>query len=147
MGMIYLGADKHGFKAIKITEQWLKRKGLKFENVGVLNEKADIKLQKLLPKVAVKVKSNEENRAIISCGTGIGVEVGINKFEGIRAVLAYDPEIAAWSRIYDKCNVLCLVGWKENQDLIEKILEKWFTAEYDGDQGRLEMFNAFDSWH
>jgi ribose 5-phosphate isomerase B len=145
--MIYLGADKHGYKAIKIVELWLKQKQIPFENIGVRSEKKDLKLENLLPAVAASVKSNQKNVGIVSCGTGIGTEVGINKFGGIRACLIDDSELARWSKIYDNCNVLCLVGWRSDKNKIEAILEAWFSAKYDGNKDRLKMIEAFNHWH
>lgn len=145
--MIYVGADKHGYKAIKIIVGWLKNNNYEFENLGVTDSDNDIKLEKLLPPIAKKVRGNDQNLGIVSCGTGVGVEVGINKFSGIRACLTDDSELAAWSKIYDNCNVLCLVGWRADKDKVEKILAKWLEAKYDGDKDRLKMMEEFNRWH
>jgi ribose 5-phosphate isomerase B len=89
---------------------------------------------------------NKGNQAIISCGTGVGVEVGINKFSGIRACLAQDERVAEYARVYDDCNVLCLVGWEVNDTVIDKIMNAWLGAKYDGDEERLKMFETFNTW-
>lgn len=145
--MIYLAADKHGFQAIKFVEEYVSSHNIEFVNLGVKNENEEMKLEDMLPPVKDKVLENSDNKAIISCGTGIGVEVGINKFSGIRACLATNAQTAEWSRIYDKCNVLCLIGWNTKQEEINKILDAWFAAQYDGNEGRLKMFEAFNKWH
>jgi ribose 5-phosphate isomerase B len=145
--MIYLGADKHGFKVIKMVKDWLDKKGKEYKNLGVEKQDEDVKLENLLPKVAENVRKDSNNLAVISCGSGIGVEVGINKFSRVRGCLAYDPEIAKWSRVYDNCNVLCLVGWRLDKELIRSILKQWFSARYDGSKKRLKMLKEFDNWH
>lgn len=145
--MIYLAADKHGFDVIKMIEAFLKAKKLPYENLGVSSATQEMKLEDMIPPLVKKLRQNKQNRAILSCGTGIGVEVGVNKFSGVRAVLATSPQIAEWSRVYDDCNVLCLVGWNNTAKNVKEILEAWFAAEYDGDKGRLKMFKAFDEWH
>lgn len=144
--MIYIAGDKHGFLAIKHVINYLSEKHLAFENLGVLNNETDQKLENFLPKIASNVLSSVENSGIVSCGTGVGVEVGINKFKGIRACLANEPKIAKWGKIYDKCNVLCMPGWEVNKETIYSILDEWFNNSYDGDTNRLKMFAAFDSW-
>lgn len=145
--MIYIGADKFGFRAIKFVENYLKWKKIEYINLGVTNDKSDIALEKLIPKATTEVLKSDNNKAILSCGTGIGVEVGANKFSRIRACLATDKTIAQWSVIYDKCNVLCLSGWKASKKLVDSILDAWFNAEYDGDKNRLKMMDEFDKWH
>ncbi|MCE9548861.1 RpiB/LacA/LacB family sugar-phosphate isomerase [Candidatus Nomurabacteria bacterium] len=83
---------------------------------------------------------------MISCGTGVGIEVGANKLKGIRACLANDEKVATYARVYDDCNVLCLVGWESDEEKISRILEAWLSSEYDGNIDRLKMFDAFDVW-
>ncbi|MDO8523709.1 MAG: RpiB/LacA/LacB family sugar-phosphate isomerase [bacterium] len=146
--MIYIGSDKHGLSAIRSTEDFLNARGIAFQNVGVSKEDEELPLQDLIPKVVEGVLKNpKENRGILSCGTGVGVEVGANKFSGIRAVLADSEQVAEWSRIYDDCNVLCLIGWNAEKGKMEKILGAWFRTEYDGSERRLKMFDAFNTWH
>ena len=145
--MIYVAADKQGFQAIQFVEAYLKDHRLSFENLGVKREDEDIKLEDMIPPFAEKVRSTDGNLGILSCGTGVGVEVGVNKFAGIRACLVTDPKIAEWSKVYDNCNVLCLVGWETDKETVYRILDVWFAAQYDGDKGRLKMMEVFDTWH
>lgn len=143
--MVYLAADKHGWKAISYVSQYLDERGLAYENLGVKSEDLDMPLEVMLPPVAEQVKRG--HTAIVSCGTGVGVEVGINKFAGIRAVLATNPEIAKWAIEKDNCNVLCLVGWQATKESVYAILDAWFAASYDGSEKRLAMMKVFDTWH
>lgn len=144
--MIYIAGDKHGFSAIKHVIAYLTEKHMPFENLGVQNSESDEKLENFLPLVASNVLIRPENIGIVSCGTGVGVEVGINKFKGIRACLANEPKIAKWGKIYDKCNVLCIPGWEISKETIYAILDEWFNNSYDGNVDRLKMFKAFDTW-
>ncbi len=144
--MIYIAGDKHGYSAIRYITEYLTEKRIAFENLGVQNSETDDKLENFLPKVASQVLSQPENSGIVSCGTGVGVEVGINKFKGIRACLANEPKIAKWGKIYDKCNVLCIPGWEIDRETVFAILDEWFGNSYDGNTDRLKMFEAFDAW-
>lgn len=145
--MVYIAADKHGYNAIKIVEGYLTEKNLPYLNLGVKGEEEDMKLEDMIPTVVAEVLKDEKNRGILSCGTGIGIDIGANRFQGIRACLATTPKIAEWSVVYDKCNVLCLAGWDSEKSNIYAILDAWFKSEYDGSQERLEMFKVFDAWH
>ena len=145
--MIYIAADKHGFKAIKLVEEWLNLHNIPYDDLGVRSETEDIKLEDMIPKVMAKIRENKENKGILSCGTGVGVEIGANRFSGIRACLATNAKLAEWSRVYDNSNVLCLVGWKPEKDTVRSILDAWFGAEYDGNADRLRMMEVFDNWH
>ena len=65
---------------------------------------------------ASKVAQKEADRAILVCGTGIGMSMAANKVKGIRAALCYDELAAQLSREHNDANVLCLSG-----DLFQKI--------------------------
>lgn len=144
--MIYLGADKHGLKTIKIVENYLKNNNINCVNLGINKDGEDIKLEDLIPKVTKKILESENNKGVLVCGTGIGVAVGANKTKGVRANLATEKMIAEWSVVYDNCNVLCLVGWEPNKKNIEEIVNSFLNAKYDGSKSRLQMMKVFDSW-
>lgn len=144
--MIYVAGDKHGYIAIQFVIEYLKEHKIEYINLGVASLSEDMKLEDMIPPV-VKEVLGSNSTGILSCGTGIGVEVGINKFNGIRACLANDKQIAEWAKVYDKCNVLCLVGWNSDKQLVYAILDSWFSAKYDGNEARLKMFDCFDKWH
>lgn len=145
--MIYLAGDKHGFQAIQFVKTYLANHAIPYQDLGVQSGSEDMPLETMIPSVVQKVKNNQEAKAILSCGTGVGVEVGANKFSGIRACLATTPKIAEYSIVYDKCNVLCLVGWDCTQKSVDEILNVWFNAKYDGNKKRLTMMRTFDTWH
>ncbi|MGB4966379.1 MAG: RpiB/LacA/LacB family sugar-phosphate isomerase [Microgenomates group bacterium] len=145
--MIYTAADDHGFTVMQHVHEYLKTRGLEFEDSGVTSTDQDLKLEDMIPPVAQKVLCEDGSGGILICGTGIGVQVGANKFSGIRACLATTPQIAQWARQYDKCNILCLVGWDDDKEKINKILDAWFQTEYDGSENRLKMFEEFNKWH
>ncbi len=144
--MIYLGADKHGLAAIRSVAKLLRSENVEFADLGVQEEGRDIKLEELIPKIMREVLKNKGNTAILSCGTGVGVEVGANKFSGIRACLAQNEKVAEYARVYDNCNVLCLIGWDAKEENVKNIVNAWLKTDYDGDEARLKMFNAFDTW-
>lgn len=145
--MIYLAADKHGYQTIKFVEDYLRAHKIDYVNLGVKISVEDIKLENMIPPVVKKVLEDKNNLGILSCGTGIGVEIGANKLRGIRACLVDNEKIAEWSKVYDNCNVLCLAGWDADQKKINSILDVCFKAKYDGDEGRIKMFEVFDTWH
>lgn len=145
--MIYIAGDKHGYSAIQFVIEYLEEHGIEYLNMGVASLPSDMKLEDMIPPVVKKVLEHDNNVGILSCGTGVGVEVGANKFSGIRACLANDKQIAEYAKVYDKCNVLCLVGWNSDKLKVCEILDSWFSAKYDGNEARLAMFDHFNKWH
>lgn len=145
--MIYIAGDKYGFKTIQSVKKYLEDTHRAFKDLGCHRDDEDMDLELMIPPIVEAVIKDESNVGILSCGTGIGVEVGANKFGHIRACLATNEKLAEWAITYDKCNVLCLPGWEMTETEICKILAAWFNASYDGSKRRLKMFDAFKDWH
>lgn len=145
--MIYLGGDHHAHETIEDTKRYLLNTQREYVEFGYLGgENKDAKLQQFIPNVATAVRENVGSNGILICGTGAGVEIGANRFAGIRASLCYSARSAEWARIYDNANVLCIASWAKDEINLVEILDAWFSSEYDGSENRLQMFAAFDSW-
>ncbi len=55
-----------------------------------------------------KISSGEAHRAVLICGSGIGMSIAANKINGVRAALVENPVSARLSREHNDANVLCL---------------------------------------
>ena len=79
---------------------------------------------------ASTVSKNEVDRAILVCGTGIGMSIAANKVQGVRAALCYDELNARISRQHNNSNVLCLSGDLLGSQVLRKIVEVWLATEF-----------------
>ncbi len=59
-------------------------------------------------KVADAIKNGQADKAIIICGTGIGISIAANRHSHIRAALCTSPEMAKLTREHNDANVLAL---------------------------------------
>ncbi len=125
--------------------QYCERQGLETTNIGAESEDVEVLLITLIPRFVGDLRSNPGASGILVCGTGVGVEIGVNRFPGIRASLATEPQIATWARQYDNANVLCLSGWLAGEN-VAPILDAWFSAEFKGDEQLDRQLAAFDTW-
>lgn len=76
------------------------------------------------------VSQKQADRAILVCGTGIGMSIAANKIKGIRAALCYDELAAKLSREHNDANVLCLSGDLIGPSMMRKIVETWLTTDF-----------------
>jgi ribose 5-phosphate isomerase B len=76
------------------------------------------------------IADGKAERAILVCGTGIGMSIAANKVKGIRAALCYDELAAKLSREHNDANVLCLSGDLVGATMMRKIVETWLTTEF-----------------
>ena len=145
--MIFVAADHFGFIVKQVAIVWLRSHGFEFEELGSRSESDIQSITDFIPAVTKSVLRNSSNRGIMICGTGIGVDIGANRFRGIRSVLASTPRIAEWSRTYDNSNMLCLSGWEANMTTVESILQVWFNTPFTDDDGSKSKFlSAMDNW-
>jgi ribose 5-phosphate isomerase B len=79
-----------------------------------------------------KVSRGEAERAILICGTGIGMCIAANKIRGIRAALAQDELSAQLSRTHNDANVLCLSADLLGHTLVKRIVDTWVHTPFDG---------------
>ena len=79
---------------------------------------------------ATVVAEGKADRAILVCGTGIGMSIAANKVKGIRAALCYDELAAKFSREHNDANVLCLSGDLTGPAMVRRIVETWLTTDF-----------------
>ena len=82
--------------------------------------------------VAEKVSKGEAERGILICGTGIGMSIAANKFEGVRAASCYDEVMVEMSRRHNDVNILCLPGDLIGDRSVDDLVKMWLKTEFDG---------------
>jgi len=94
-----------------------------------------------------KVCSAEFDRAILFCGTGLGMSIVANKFRGIRATACWDETTAEVSRSHNNSNCLTLGGRALSLDKAKRIVQVWLETEFEGGRHarRLEKIAALET--
>ena len=82
--------------------------------------------------VAHKVESGEAKRGILLCGTGLGMSFAANRHHGIRAAVAWTPEVAHLARAHNDANVLVLPARFVTEDEGVAILKEWLDTPFEG---------------
>ncbi len=83
-------------------------------------------------KAIESVLRGECDRAILFCGTGIGMAIVANKYPGIRATPCWDEFTARVSRSHNNSNCLTLGGRVLDVDKTKQIVAIWLTTEFEG---------------
>lgn len=82
--------------------------------------------------VAEKVSRGDAERGVLICGTGIGMSIAANKFDGVRAASCYDEVMVEMSRRHNDVNVLCLPGDLIGDRPVDDLVKMWLKTEFDG---------------
>lgn len=82
--------------------------------------------------LAQEVSQGEATRGVLLCGTGLGMSYVANRYPGVRAAVAWTPEIAALARKHNDANVLVLPArFVSDEDAIA-ILRTWLDTAFEG---------------
>ncbi len=142
---IAIGSDHRGFEAKKQIKAIITQLGHECIDFGTdTNDPVDYPDPAYLAAKAVSKK--DADRAILACGTGIGMSITANKVKGIRAALCHDELSAQISRHHNDSNVLCVSGDLIGEILLRKIVEAWLTTEFNGGrhQRRIRKIEAIE---
>jgi D-erythrulose 4-phosphate isomerase len=124
---IALAADSAGKPLLDVVEAHLKSRGdHTITNMSEQGFYAD-----LSGKVARAVKKGEHDRAILVCGTGIGVCISANKVPGIRAALAHDTYSAGKAATSNNAQIITMGARVIGPELAKAIVDTWLAAQFD----------------
>ena len=135
---IVVGNDHRGFEAKQQIKGIVTQLGHECIDVGSTDSKP-IDYPDPAYLAAKTVANKQADRAILVCGTGIGMSITANKIKGIRAALCNDELSAKISRHHNDANVLCISGDLTGEVLLRRIVEVWLSTEFSG--GRHERRN------
>jgi ribose 5-phosphate isomerase B len=83
-------------------------------------------------QVAGKVEQRTAKRGVLLCGTGLGMSYAANRHRGVRAALAWSPEVAKLAREHGDANILILPARFVSEDQGVEILRTWLDAQFEG---------------
>lgn len=126
-----VGTDHRGFTLRTKVIELLQRLGHEVEDLGTYTPDA-VDYPDIAAQVAGKVARGEVERGILICGTGLGMCIAANKFSGVRASPCHDDITAELSRRHNDSNVLCLSADLLGERLIDRMIEIWLSAPFDG---------------
>lgn len=129
--MIYFGADHRGYNLKEILKVYLKELGFDFIDLGALELVIDDDYPDYAVLVAKKVSEDpKNNRGILLCGSGVGVDIVANKFKGVRSALIFNPEQARMSRNDDNTNVLSFSADFTDKNVAKEIVKVWLETPF-----------------
>lgn len=76
--------------------------------------------------------SGEYNFGILICGTGIGVSIVANRFNGIKAALCHDAVTSKLARNHNDANILCLGARVIDIDVAKDCFHNFVTSDFSG---------------
>jgi ribose 5-phosphate isomerase B len=128
---IGIGSDHAGYELKEYIKDYLKEEGIEYVDYGT-NTIDSVDYTDYAKKVAEAVATGEVEKAIVICGTGIGISIACNKVKGIRCALCSDTYSARMSMEHNNANILALGGRVIGRDLATEIVSVWLKSKFQG---------------
>lgn len=103
------------------------------EEVSTPRNDAEKLYAHLSDRVASQVKDGTYDKAILVCGTGIGVCISANKVPGIRAALTHDTYSAERAALSNNAQIITMGARVIGSELAKSIAEAFLSQTFDAD--------------
>lgn len=128
---ISIGNDHAGPEYKKAIVEMLKAKGHEVTNYGT--DSADsVDYPDFGHPVATDVETGKAQLGIVICGSGNGINMTVNKHQGIRAALCWTKEIAALARQHNDANIISIPARYTSINQAVEMVETFLTTDFEG---------------
>jgi ribose 5-phosphate isomerase B len=129
--VIPIGADHAGFALKERLKVELRSLG--FEPLDLGTSSADsTDYPDYAHPVAAQVERGAARRGVLLCGTGLGMSYAANRHHGVRAAVAWTPEVARLARAHNDANILVLPARFVTEQAGVEILQAWLNEPFEG---------------
>ncbi len=128
---IAIGSDEAGFDLKEQVERFLQEQHHEVSDFGV-HDRTPVLYPDVAFKVAEAVAAGSYDRAVLICGTGIGMAICANKVPGVRAAQAHDTYSAERAAGSNNAQVLTMGVRVIGPELAKSIVRAWLDSEFDG---------------
>ncbi len=128
---IAISSDHAGFELKEKIMSHFGEMGTQFVDFGT-HSTASCDYPDVAHPMANAVEKGECEYGIAICGSGNGINMTVNKHQGIRAALCWMPEIATLARMHNNANVLSLPARFISTDEAFAIVEAFFSTDFEG---------------
>ncbi len=129
--VIGLACDHAGYALKKYVMQYLENHGYEYKDYGTYSD-LSCDYPDFGHALANGVASGEVSTGIGICGSGEGMCMTLNRHKGVRAGLAWTPEIAHMTRQHNDANVLVMPGRFIDNNTAGKIMDEFFSTTFEG---------------
>lgn len=129
--IIPIGADHAGFELKAKVIDFLQKKGYEVKDYGCYSSES-IDYADYGHPVALHVEENPASFGIVICGSGNGINMTVNKHQGIRGALCWMPEIAKLAREHNDANILTLPGRFISEESALEMVQLFIDTPFEG---------------
>lgn len=143
---ILIDADDAAVGLKKVLVNHLKKNDIDVEDLNLLGSKPNATYPEVAFHLARKVQLEKHDRAILICGTGLGMAMMANKVEGVFAGTCHDVYSAERLRASNNAQILTMGARVVGEELAKTIVDAWLKAEFQGGRSapKVEMMRKLE---
>ena len=138
---IAIGADHAGYDLKNYLYEKIESMGHSIVDVGDHTLDPDDDYPDIAKAVGKQVSSQESDRGILVCGSGVGASIAANKIVGIRASICHDIYSAHQGVEHDDMNVLCIGALVVEKNLALELASNFIKAKFSGKERHIRRLN------
>lgn len=128
---VAIGCDEAAYDLKETLRDHLTSQGFELQDYGTF-DRAAVLYPDVAFAVAEAVAAQKHDRAILLCGTGIGMAISANKVPGIRAAQAHDTYSAARASMSNDAQIVTIGARVVGPELAKAIVDTFLAARFQG---------------
>lgn len=128
---IAMASDHAGFELKQVISSYMEDNGYEVKDFGTYSADSCDYADFAHP-AAKAIESGECAFGIGMCGSGNGMQMTLNKHQGIRAALCWTPELAKLAKEHNDANFLVLPARFISEEGAKKIVDAYLEAKFEG---------------
>jgi ribose 5-phosphate isomerase B len=144
---IVIDADDAALGLKSVLVDHLKSRGVDVEDLNLIGSRPDATYPEVAFHLARKVQAEKLDRAILICGTGLGMAMMANKVEGVFAGTCHDVYSAERLRASNNAQILTMGARVVGEELAKTIVDAWLKVEFQGGRSapKVEMMRKLEN--
>lgn len=131
MKKIAFASDHAGYELKEILEKYVSAKGYEYKDFGT-HSTDSCDYPDYAHPAALAVENGDCDFGICMCGSGNGIQMTLNKHQGIRAALCWQPELARLAKAHNNANILVLPARFITPDEAKEIVDAYLDTDFEG---------------
>ena len=140
---IAIGADFAGFAIKEVVKAHLLTAAYSVDDLGMTDENQPESFHTVGYRVGKAIQDGKYERAIIICGSGMGIHIAAGKFPKVMCALCETVETARRSRVANDCNVLAFGAFYVSEGQAIAMVDVFLNTEFsEGESPEFREFHA-----
>jgi ribose 5-phosphate isomerase B len=135
---IAIGSDHAGYFLKEKLLTYLLKEKHEIKDFGCFSEES-VDYADYGHPLANSVASGEYELGISICGTGNGINMTVNKHQGIRSALCWNEEISRLARAHNDANICALPGWFISESEAYLIVKTFLNTPFEGGRHKVRI--------